>query len=273
MDGHAPEEIAQRILAARKYRTLDPAFVGRVAALAAGRFADPKAALKYAKRRLHQAVGAFATAGPAAAVDAAIDEILAGRTDARTALSAAMRAHASTAERLAWLEPFYRQMSDWCGPAGSVVDLGCGLNPLAIPWMSLAPEADYWCCEVDTGLVAALARLGEILPVRVHSVSCDLVAAPPRVKAEVALMLKLVNTLDQQDSGAAARLLLTIDCPQVLLSLPRRSLSGRRHYRVDTGELLARIIDGTGYVPADQRLFGDELLCHLTRTGATRAAI
>ena len=56
-----PAGIAEQVLASPKYRHLDEALVRRMAAEAAGRFRDHNEAVKYAKRKLHQAFGAFLT--------------------------------------------------------------------------------------------------------------------------------------------------------------------------------------------------------------------
>jgi 16S rRNA (guanine(1405)-N(7))-methyltransferase len=253
-----------RILASAKYRSLDQSIVRRVAAEAAQRFGDRNQAVKYARRKLHQAFGAFLSGSPARAVTEAVAAVRSGRSDLRTAAVSAMRAHASAAERASWLAPFYDQVAAWCGSPGSVADLACGLNPLAIPWMRLSPGASYWACEIDADLVAALADLGQIMPVRLTAVACDLVSSCPAPRADVALLLKTVTTIEQQHAGAAGRLLAGLDCRHVIVSLPRRSLSGRRGYRDDTGALIQTMMSGSRYRLADQAAFGNELLCHFT---------
>jgi 16S rRNA (cytidine(1402)-2'-O)-methyltransferase len=258
-------EVARQVLAAPKYRNLDEAFVGRLAQEAALRFRDRGEAVKWAKRKLHQAFGAFLTGTPAQAVAACVAKIAAG-ADAREACREAMRAHASSAERVDWLEPFYERVAEWCGPASSVVDLACGLNPLALPWMALGPDATYACYDVDRVLAEALPALGTVLPVRVTAAAADLVAEPLAVRADVALVLKTLTTVEQQRTGAAQRLVAALDCRHVVVSLPRRSLSGKRGYADDADAIVQRAIEGTGYAVVDEASFGDEALYHLVRS-------
>ncbi|MGP4110534.1 16S rRNA (cytidine(1402)-2'-O)-methyltransferase [Streptomyces sp. 4N509B] len=265
----AVEELARRILAAGKYRHLDEGFVHRLAGEALDRCRDRTQALKYAKRKLHQAFGAFLTGQPAEAVAAVGAAVTEDRLSLRDACRTAMRAHASSAERLADLEAFYEQVAAWCGTPRSVVDLACGLNPLAMPWMRLAPDCSYWFCDVDASLVAALRGLETVLPAaRLTGEPRDLVAAPPRVSADVALVLKTLTTVEQQSGGAAGRILAALDCEHVVVSLPRRSLSGRREYTDDARAMLQRAAEGSPYHLADEAHVGDELLCHLTREPA-----
>jgi 16S rRNA (guanine(1405)-N(7))-methyltransferase len=79
----------------------------------------------------------------------------------------------------------------------------------------------------------------------------DLVADPPADEADVALLLKLVTTLDRQDPGAVVRLLRAIRAGHAVVSFPARSLGGRgkgmeRTYR----DRLERLVDEAGRVRA-----------------------
>jgi 16S rRNA (guanine(1405)-N(7))-methyltransferase len=260
-------EVARRVLAARKYRRLDPALVGRFAAEAVARTRTPAAAVKHAKRKLHQAYGAFAAAPAARAVGTCVDAVLAG-TDLRDACRAAMAAHASTAERAGHLDELAATIAGWCGTPASVSDLACGLGPLAIPWLSLAPGAVYDCCDIDRDLAASLGRLGEILPVTVQARTSDLVADPPPAPgADLVLLLKAMTTLEQQRSGATAALLARLRSPHVVVSLPAGSLGGRRAYAADAAAAVARAAAGTGYAVAATVRVGGEVVCHLTGRG------
>jgi 16S rRNA (guanine(1405)-N(7))-methyltransferase len=261
------DAVARQILASPKYRGLDPSLVRRVAGEAAQRSRDRGQALRYARRKLHQAFGAFLVGSPARAVADVVASVAAGRAGLREAAIDGMRAHASTAERIDWLVPFYQQVGAWCGPAGSVADLACGLNPLAMPWMRLAPGASYWACEIDRDLAGALRELDPVMPARLTVTTCDLVAAPPVLRADVALLLKTVTTLEQQRAGASRRVLSALNCRHVVLSLPRRSLGGRREYTDDARALVRKVTEGTPFRWSDEAVLGDELLSHLVRVG------
>jgi 16S rRNA (guanine(1405)-N(7))-methyltransferase len=232
------DDLTRRILSSAKYRSLDETLVRRVAVEAAQRFRDRNEAVKYAKRKLHQAFGAFLKGSPSRAAAGVITAVRSGQSELRPAAASAMAAHASSAERVTWLALLYDQVAEWCGTAASVADLACGLNPLAIPWMQLAPDASYWACEID--------------------------AAPPALTADVALLLKAVTTLEQQSAGAAGRVLAALDCRHVIVSLPRRSLSGRREYSVDPAAVVAAVAGGSRYRVRDEASFGNELVYHLT---------
>lgn len=177
-DAEAVEEVARTVLASRKYRSLDERLVRRFARESLAAHPRPADAAKHAKRKLHQAFGAFLSGSPTRAVDRCVDAVLRGDDDLRSACRTAMRSHASTSERTDHLDDLYASVAAWCGPVRSVLDLACGLNPLAIPWMELTPGARYACCDIDRTLMAALGRLNEIVSVEVRATTCDLVAGP-----------------------------------------------------------------------------------------------
>ncbi|MGH9284579.1 MAG: hypothetical protein ACRD0M_02740, partial [Acidimicrobiales bacterium] len=189
-------------------------------------------------------------------------------TPSREACLAAMRAHASSAARAPHLDAFYGLVARWCGPVSSVADLACGLNPLAIPWLALAAGATYEAWEVDLALAAALNELGPAMGPALRCHVADLVARPPAVRAELALLLQAAPTLDQQRAGATTRVLDALDCEHVVVSLPRRSLSGRRAYRNDALALLGPAVARTPYRLGEVAAVGDEWVAHLARRPA-----
>lgn len=276
-DAEVVEAVARTVLTSRKYRNLDERLVRRFARESLAAHPRPADAVKHAKRKLHQAFGAFLSGSPTRAVDRCIDAVLRGDDDLRSACLAAMRSHASTAERADHLDALYRTVAGWCGPVRSVLDLACGLNPLAIPWMELAPGARYTCCDIDHTLVAALVRLNEIVPAAVQPTTCDLVADPcPRGTgaaaphghgvaegADLVLLLKTATTLEQQRPGATSDVLHALAPAPVILSLPTRSLAAGRSYERDDTALIHRLVAGSPYRPAAEATFGGELVWHL----------
>ena len=236
-------EIVERVLRSSRYRDVDPVLLHRLAheELARARNADD--AVKRVKRRLHQAVGAFR----GAARRSSIAEAWSGDVSDprfRDACAAALRGHASTRERVPHLDTFYTGIWAVSGVPGRLLDLGCGLGPLSLPWMGLARDATYVASDVDRrplGTVGAFLELvGQPHRVEVR----DLVADPPSERADVALLLKLVTTLDRQDAGAAVRLLRALNVGRAVVSFPGRSLGGRgkgmeRSYRDRLDRLVA----------------------------------
>lgn len=219
-------EIVERVLRSSRYRDVDRSLLTRLADEELRRARNADDAVKRVKRRLHQAVGAFRGAARSDAIAAAWSGDLAGPAF-RQACTDALRRHASTRERVAHIDGFYAGIWSLTGVPASIMDVGCGLNPLTLPWMGLAPDSSYLASDVDRRPLATVASFLELIG-QTHRVDVrDVVTGPPDDVADVALLLKLITTLDRQDPDAATRLLRSLRARHAVLSLPRQSLGGR----------------------------------------------
>lgn len=241
------EEIVARVLASTRYRDVDRALVTRLVAEELPRGRNEDDAVKRVKRRLHQAVGAY-RGGSASSVTAEAQAGWSGSWDEpmREACLRALRRHASTRERIGELDRFYGEVWDATGGApASVLDLACGLNPLALPFMRLDSTADYLACDSDGRVLDEVEHFLEMVGQPHRTWACDLVSSAPHERAEVALLLKTVPLLDRQDRAAATVLLAGIRARHVVVSFPLRSLGGRggleRTYRSRMDGLLREL--------------------------------
>lgn len=237
-------DIVARVLGSSRYRSVDPALVARLAAEELPKARNADDAVKRVKRRLHQAVGAFR---PASARVRTTDWPVSDADALRAASLAAMRRHASTSERLAHLEGFYPAIWEHTGIPTSVLDLGCGLHPLALPWMGIG-LAHYAAVDVDAGTLAEVAGFLAAVEQPHRATTADLVIDPPHATADVALLLKLVTTLDRQDPAAAARVVRSLDVRHAVVSFAARSLGGRGNRERTYRERLDRLVAEAGRV-------------------------
>ncbi len=251
MSGPASGRVATAVAASRRYRDVDAALVRRLAEEELAGARSEAEAVKRVKRRLHQAVGAYAPSGGGRAdlerLSAAWDGSLAAPRFQDECV-AILRRHASTRERLAWLDGFYPEI--WRrtdGPPPRLLDLGCGLGPLALPWMRLAAEARYVAVDADGAQIATVDGFLDLVrqphATEVRDLAADL---PLPSSVEVALLLKLVPLLDRRDPRAAERLLAALDARHAVVSFPARSLGGRgkgmeRTYRERLESLVAAL--------------------------------
>jgi 16S rRNA (guanine(1405)-N(7))-methyltransferase len=247
--------VTTRVLASRRYRHVDPALVERLAAEEAPKAKNLADAEKRTKRRLHQIFGAYTgqpdytrllldlTAASQSGDDATI----------RAACREAMAAHASTRERLAILDEFYGQIFAITGVPNSIVDIACGLNPLAVPWMGLTDDAHYVAYDIDSQMLSFVDGALALFGVKHHVETRDIVSDPPDDACDLALLLKSVPCLDQQDPAASARIIRAIQARRIVITFPTRSLGGHgkgmaRNYRIRFDSLLTELGDGFALV-------------------------
>jgi 16S rRNA (guanine(1405)-N(7))-methyltransferase len=250
------ESILSEVRAAHKYAHLTPAVIERITRRELERReaahrgqrtpGQVRDAVKAVKRELHRIGGAYLQGEPRYA--RWLDGLREARNsgDARGLRESCRRImahHASTRERLPMLEDLYTAMAQAFGPMGSVLDLACGLNPLAIPWMSLQPQAAYHAYDMYDDLAAFLQAALPLLGVQGHAESCDLLALPAEgpalPSAEVVLLLKTLPCWEQPDPSAPRRLLDGLDAlpgapRHLVISYPAHSLGQRNKGMLDT---------------------------------------
>ncbi len=247
--GDPLDQVMAAVAESRRYRNVCDATVQRLAreALAASG-GEPREASKRTKRALQQIFGAYLpTPPPWQKLLERLDRAVASGDPLvlRATLRELMGRHASTRERLPLLDRFWAELGTRLGGQQRVLDVGSGLNPLSVPWWGLAPDGVCSGVEIDAQLVdfvrACLDRLGVKHDIRLEDV-LDGMALPP---ADVALVLKLLPTLERQRAGSGQALLDALPAPHVVVSFPTRSL-GRRakgleaSYARDFEALLAR---------------------------------
>jgi 16S rRNA (guanine(1405)-N(7))-methyltransferase len=186
--------------------------------------------VKAVKNKLHQIGGAYLDHTPNYA--AWLNDLQAAQPSNTETFQAIcrrmMQLHASTRERLPILDSFYAEVFAALPPIHSVLDVACGFNPLAIPWMPLAPQATYTAIDIYDDLMAFLGQsitLCGLKPQTIaHSVLSDF---PTLAPCDLALVLKAVPCLEQVDKTAGARLLEQIQARYMLVSFPIHSLGGK----------------------------------------------
>jgi len=230
-DDDTLDDLVRRATAG-KYNDLCPALVRRIAARELATRGRAKDALKTTRRKLHQVGAAY---WPGSTPDGEryvewLEALRRARGDPaalRQACAQIMQAHASTRERLPLLERFYQRTLRPIAPVRSVLDLGCGLNPLAAPWMPLAAGASYHAYDVYGGLMAFLGETLPLLGLRGEAGCADVLHQPPIIEAEVALLLKVLPLVEQL-WGDPAAFLQAVNARHLLVSYPVASLGGRQ---------------------------------------------
>lgn len=265
------DALVQAVLASAKSRDLDPGLVATLGATELGKGRSLKEAVKATKNKLHQATGAYLPDRPAYA--AWLAEVTAATTpDAQRALCHRLLAqHASTRERLPFLDEFYTTVLGNLGPLRTVLDLACGFNPLATAWLPLTADATIIGCDIHQAqmdfLHAVLTHLGIGNTMLCH----DLLSGAPRVQADVALLLKTIPCLEQLDKAIGPRLLASIDAPVIVVSYPARSLGGRAKGMTDSyAAEFAALVAGRPYT-ITRYDFPTELVFRLVRSSPQSA--
>ncbi len=238
------DRLVAAVLASAKYRAVDPDLVRRIGASEMTKRRNLKEAIKATKDMLHQIAGAFQEHEmPYARWLAELREAQ-SRGDLRPACRNVMAHHASTRERLPILDEMYTAVFADLPPIASVLDLACGLNPLALPWMPLAPGTTYHACDIDGEMMAFVGAFLPLAGAQGTATVCDMTQTIPPEPVDLALLLKAIPCLEQIDRNIGRRLLESIPARHIVVSFPGASLGGRHkgmpaHYEAHFQELIA----------------------------------
>jgi 16S rRNA (guanine(1405)-N(7))-methyltransferase len=222
------DTLVQEVLASSKYAAVSPELVRAIAARELAAHRRVKEAIKETKNKLHQIGGSYLE--PRMSYAAWLEELRGVAADPsafRQSSLAIMRHHASTRERLPLLERFYSEIFGLLPPITSVLDLACGLNPLALPWMPLAAHARYMACDIYADMVDFIGEYLTLTSRPGRSWVCNLVQHVPAEPVDLAFAFKLLPVLEQIEKGAAQRLLDTLQATAIVVSFPAQSLGGR----------------------------------------------
>jgi 16S rRNA (guanine(1405)-N(7))-methyltransferase len=269
----ALDRLVQAVRGSARYGSVSEDFVRRIGAAELSKRRSLKEAIKATRNKLHQVGGAYLDAAQdyprwlVALRDAAAQ----GDPALRGACRAVMARHASTRERLPILETFFAETLAGIAPVRSVLDVACGLNPLAIPWMPLAPGATYLACDIYRDMMDFVGAFLALLGVRGRAFVCDVIHEPPTEHVHLALILKTLPCLEQVDKSAGLRLLDAVRADYALVSFPARSLGGRdkgmiAHYEARLRDLLAG-----RHWPVQRFEFETELAFLVDRRGSSAA--
>ena len=231
------ERLTDQILASAKYREIAPELVQRIGAQELEKRRSFKEAVKATKNKLHQVGGAYQQTNlnyekslvllRETACTEPVEVAASHPTQLHITCQQLMQAHASTRERLPILDEFYETILANLPPIHTVLDLACGLNPLAYPWLPLPDDVQFMAVDIYGDMLNFIQDFFEIAGVNGRTQQRDIIGNPPTEPYDLILLLKTLPCLEQVDKNAAVNLLDKLNGRYLLLSYPAQSLGGR----------------------------------------------
>lgn len=224
--------LLEEIHKSAKYRHVSSDVICRIGREELVKRRSLKEAIHATRNKLHQIGGAYL--GQTQNYGVWLEELRAAGLQAepepvRRTCARIMSQHASTRERLPILDDFYTEIFANLPEIQSVLDLACGYNPLAIPWMPLAPSATYYAVDIYADMMTFLQDAIGLLGCQPRVSTFSILDTYPDVPhVQLALLLKAIPCLEQLDKSAGTTLLDRVDADYVLVTYPVRSLGGRQ---------------------------------------------
>jgi 16S rRNA (guanine(1405)-N(7))-methyltransferase len=262
VDETAVEAVITSIKGSKKYRDTSEETIRQLAVEAVIEHKKAKPAEKAVRRRLHSIMAPYLGDPDYEAAGKLLTDVFIGGDEAaiRAACRDLMFAHLSTRERLPILDAFYRDIFAVTGLPGRLLDIACGLNPLAFPWMGL-PSAgtDFIAYDIHEPRVQFLNHYFILQGLPPLAFVKDVAVGAPAEGGDVALFLKEMPRFERNYPGHGRALLEAIDAHWLVVSFPTISTHGGRNLTNRYREFFHQIIDGSGW-PVTELLFDTELV-------------
>jgi len=214
----------------KKYEQIDPGLIREIVQQEASKGRNLKGTQKAILGKLHQVGAAYFEQTPdyPAWIERLTDlpdDLQAPET--RAYCIGLMEHHHSTHERQYILEEFFQQTLAAIQPIPSILDLACGLNPLALPWMPIGRDLQYFGCDIFRDMTAFLGTFASHFHIQGEFKTCNVFDLDFPHRAKVAFLLKTLPCLEQVKKDFAPDLLRRIPAEYILVSYPVSSLSGK----------------------------------------------
>ena len=237
--------LADQILNQRQYRGLGipPETVRDLIKREAEVGQNERTILKNVRRKMHHLVADYLGDVDYEQAEKWLEEAYAtpNKGSIKATCTTIMGCHASTRERLVHLENFYHTIFAACGQPEIILDLACGLNPFALPWMNLPPTTEYHAYDIHSPRIMLINRLFQLEQRPILGEVRDVLVDPPELSADMAFFFKEAHRMEQRRKGANRELWQALKVKTLVVSLPAASLSGQH----DLSRQMRKLVDAT----------------------------
>ncbi len=228
MSNAVTRRTVERLRAAPKYRQVHADTIADIVEREAAHGTSDADLERRARLKLHRVIADYLLIAQPSRILRGLDEAAAAGPQAlRDWCRNVLARHFSTAERLGDLDRLYPTILGLTGPAGSIADLACALNPFTVPWLRAATQATYTGYDLNLRYVQLGASFLELTDVTSTVLHRDVLVRPEEIRADVALLLKTFHCIEDRRSGAALHLVDSLPAASVVVSFPVRTMSGR----------------------------------------------
>jgi len=169
-----------------------------------------------------------------------------------------MSQHASSCERLPFLEVFYRKIFVTIGTPTSILD-ACALDPLGLPWMNLTPTTSFVAYDIQQPRLDFLQAFFQLFYPQARAIQRDILTNIPDQEAECAFFFKEAHRLEKRRPGSNRELFEGLNVKWLVVSLPGRDLAGHHSLEAYHTSLIQKAIEGRPWRLTTD-MAGDELL-------------
>ena len=255
------DTIVAAIKQSKKYRDTSEETIRQLVVVALKHHKKPKQAIKAVRKRLHSIMAPYLGDPDYEAASAALTAAFAigDEEQIKQVCWDALYSHLSTRERLPIMKDFYHEIFQVTGTPRALLDIACGLNPLAFPWMNLPQTVQYYAYDIHEpriNFINHYFRLQSLPPLaRIQDVALHF----PKENADVALFLKEMPRFERNYPGTGRDFLAALPVRYLVISFPSVSTHGGRNLVKRYREFFDKLTAGRSWT-VTELMFEGELL-------------
>lgn len=260
-DNDELEAVVAAVKESRKYRDTSEQTIRELAAEALLQYKKQKQAIKAVRRRLHSIMAPYLGDPDYEAATSALEAAFASGDEEhiRTTCEGVLYAHLSTRERLPILDSFYDEIFAVTGSPQRLLDVACGLNPLALRWMDLAPNVEYFAYDIHEPRIDFINRYFQLEALPPLARLQDVALQPPREPGDVALFLKEMPRFERNYPGQGRVLLEVLPVKYLVISFPTVSTHGGRSLVQRYRDFFSELVQDKSW-PVTELMFDGEMV-------------
>ena len=151
-------------------------------------------------------------------------------------ISEILSTHSSTKERIEYYDLIYDKIFAITGTPDSVLDLGCGLNPLSFPLTEQFKKTIYYASDINKDNLKLVKRYFEKNNIRGRTFFYDLTKiAQDLPKAKVCFLFKVLDIIETKGHKLAEKIINLLRCKYIVVSFATKTLSGKKMEHFERG--------------------------------------
>lgn len=228
-------ELVQKIRQARKYKHLSEELIKSEVESYIKKYPKyqeykEKLILKEIKAKLHKIHGSFQIKDTSKRMK--LLEELKNNPKNLLFIEKILETNSSTKERLDIYPELYEKIFELTGKPKSILDLGCGLNPVSFPYMNIRNNITYYAYDISKSDAEFLSKFFEMMKISYETEPVNLsnmenIKLLP--KADICFMFKLLDVLEKSGHKYSEEIIkvLAEKCKYLIVSFATKTVTGK----------------------------------------------
>lgn len=227
---HKINGIIEAIAKSKHYKNVCEDIIEKIVRREAGKYKSQKEIRKSAKGKLHQAFKSYRNSTSRKERKAIYDEISrdVGLLSPEEYCDRILKQHVSTYERIDNYVNFYKNIATFIGKPKRIIDIACGLNPLAIYYMNNNEIERYLALDIDKENIKLINVIARKFDLPIEAVACDVTLRDySEEEFDACFVFKFLPILEKNANLNSVYFLQRIKSKYFVVSYPLKSLRGR----------------------------------------------